>query len=130
MLNNACLMGRITKELDLKTTPNGKSVLNFSIALNRSHTKEKITDYVDIVAWGTTAQFVSKYFGKGSMIAIVGRLQSRNWEDKQGQKRQTLEVVAEQVSFTGEKSENPAPQESAPAPQDFEEISSEVETPF
>ena len=98
MLNVVVLMGRLTADPEVKTTPNGNSVCSFSIAVNRSHDREK-TDFVDVVAWRNTAEFVGKYFSKGQMIVVKGALQTRTYEDKEGQKRKVTEVLAENVEF-------------------------------
>jgi len=86
MLNNICLMGRMVYEPELKTTPNGTSVITFKIAVNRTYNREE-TDFINIVAWRNTAEFVAKYMSKGSLIAVEGSLQTRQYEDKQGNKR-------------------------------------------
>lgn len=107
MLNRVILMGRITQELELKQTPNGTFVLSFSIAVDRSYSKqgeERQTDFINCVAWRQQAEFISKYFGKGRMIAIEGNLRTRNYDDKNGVKRYVTEVFVDSVSFTGEKS--------------------------
>ena len=98
MLNVVVLMGRLTADPEVKTTPNGNSVCSFSIAVNRSYDREK-TDFVDVVAWRNTAEFVGKYFSKGQMIVVKGALQTRTYEDKEGQKRKITEVLAENVEF-------------------------------
>lgn len=94
-------MGNITQDLELKQV-NDKQVIIFSIAVNR---KKEGTDFISIVAWNTTATFISKYFSKGQKIAIVGRLQTRDYEDTQGKKHYVTEVVAEEAYFTGKKEE-------------------------
>ena len=109
MLNCAVLMGRLTHDPELKTTPNNVSVTTFRIAVDRNYTKpseERQTDFLDIVAWRQTADFVTRYFRKGSMIAVQGSIQTRQYEDKQGNKRTAVEIIAENVSFCGSKSEN------------------------
>ena len=101
-------MGRITQELELKTTPNGVSVTSFSIAVDRNYVKQgeqRQTDFINIVCWRQQAEFVCRYFGKGAMIAIEGQLQSRTYQAKDGTNRYVTEVVADSVSFTGEKRE-------------------------
>lgn len=98
MLNVVVLMGRLTADPEVKTTPNGVSVCSFSIAVNRSYDREK-TDFVDVVAWRNTAEFVGKYFSKGQMIVVKGALQTRTYEDKERQKRKIIEVLAENVEF-------------------------------
>ena len=109
MLNCAILMGRLTHDPELKTTPNNVSVTSFRIAVDRNYTKpneERQADFIDIVAWRGTADFVCRYFRKGSMIAVQGSIQTRSYEDKQGNKRTAVEIVADNVSFCGSKSEN------------------------
>lgn len=98
MLNKVILMGRLTADPELKRTPNGVSVATFSLAVSRNYNKD-ITDFINIVAWRQTADFISKYFSKGQLIALEGELQTRNYEDKQGNKRTAVEVIAEQVYF-------------------------------
>ena len=108
MLNCAILMGRLVADPELKTTTNGVSVSSFRIAVDRAYQKqgeERQADFIDIVAWRQTADFVCRYFRKGSMIAVQGSIQTRNYEDKQGNKRIAVEVVADSVSFCGSKSE-------------------------
>lgn len=102
MLNKAILMGRLTSDLELKQTPNGVSVCAFSIAVNRNYNRD-ITDFINIVTWRSTAEFVSKYFKKGQLLALEGTIQTRNYEDKQGNKRTAFEVVANQVYFAESK---------------------------
>ena len=102
MLNKAILMGRLVADPELRRTPNGNSVTSFALAVNRSYTRsgdQPQTDLLDIVAWGKTAEFVSRYFTKGQLVAVAGRIQTRLWEDKQGQKRKSVEVIAEEVHF-------------------------------
>ena len=102
MLNKAILMGRLTAEPELRSTQNGTPMTSFTLAVNRSFTRQgeqQQTDFIDIVAWRQTAEFVSKWFHKGQMVAVVGRIQVRNWEDKTGQKRKSVEVIAEEAHF-------------------------------
>lgn len=102
MLNVVILMGRLTRDPELRRTNSGKPVASFAIAVDRDFAPqggEKETDFIDIVTWNGTAEFVEKYFKKGSMIALKGRLQLRDWTDKDGYKRRTAEVVANQVWF-------------------------------
>ena len=109
MLNCAVLMGRLVADPELRTTTSGISVTSFRIAVDRSFVRqgeERQADFIDIVAWRQTAEFVSRYFRKGSMIAVQGSIQTRNYEDKQGNKRTAVEVVADNVSFCGSKSES------------------------
>lgn len=105
MLNRVILMGRITHDLELKQTPSGVSVLTFSVAVERSYAKqgeEKQVDFITCVAWQKTAEFVSKYFAKGRMIALEGSLRSRTYDDKNGSKHYVTEVYVDNASFTGE----------------------------
>ena len=103
MLNKCFLQGRLTSDPESRTTPSGVSVATFRIAVDRDfknkQTGEKETDFVTIVAWRNTAEFVSKYFTKGRMAVIEGRLQMRNYTDKEGNKRTAAEVVADNVYF-------------------------------
>lgn len=105
MLNNVVLMGRLTKDPELKQTPQGVSVATFSLAVDRNYgkTEEKQTDFINITAWRSTADFVAKYFTKGQLVAVRGRLQTRQWQDQSGQKRYATDVVAEEVFFAESK---------------------------
>ncbi len=106
MLNRVILMGRLVSDPELKTTPSGVSVTTFRLAVDRSYVKqgeERKADFFDIVCWRSTAEFVCRYFGKGSMIALEGQLQSRTYQAKDGTNRYVVEVVADNVSFTGER---------------------------
>ena len=107
MLNAVTLMGRLTRDPELKSTTAGVSVSTITVACERNFTKqgERETDFIDVVVWKHTAEFVCRYFGKGSMIAVEGRLQTRKWQDKHGQNRVSYEVVAEQVYFAERKSD-------------------------
>ena len=101
-------MGRITQNLELKTTASGIPVTSFSIAVDRNYVKqgeERQTDFINVVCWRKQAEFVCRYFEKGSMIAIEGQLQTRTYQAKDGSNRYVTEVVADSVSFTGEKRE-------------------------
>ena len=102
MLNKIILMGRLTRDPELRRTGTGTAVTSFSLAGDRdfkSQSGEKETDFIDIVAWRSTAEFVSKYFTKGRMAVVEGRLQIRDWTDKDGGKRRSAEVVADNVYF-------------------------------
>ena len=102
MLNKIILMGRLTRDPELRRTSSGTAVTSFSLAVDRdfkSQSGEKETDFIDIVAWRSTAEFVSKYFTKGSMAVVSGRLQIRDWTDRDGGKRRSAEVVADNVYF-------------------------------
>ena len=112
MLNHIVLMGRLTRDPELRRTGSGVAVAPFTLAVDRdfaSQGGEKETDFVDIVAWRSTAEFVSKYFTKGRMAVVSGRLQIRNWQDKEGNKRRSAEVVADNVYFGDSKRDGTAP---------------------
>ena len=122
MLNHITLMGRLVRDPELRRTPNGLAVTSFTLAVDRdfkSQSGEKETDFIDVVAWRQTAEFVSKYFAKGRMVVVEGRLQIREWTDKDNNKRRTAEVVAENVYFGDSKpaggSSYEAPAYGAPA---------------
>ena len=126
MLNQITIAGRMTRDPELRHTANGTAVASFALAVDRDYTSkdggERETDFVDVVAWRSTAEFVSKYFTKGQLAIVAGRLQIRPWTDANGNKRRSPEVVAEHVYFGGSKKENggsAAPAETArevPAP--------------
>lgn len=102
MLNKIIVMGRLTHDPELRRTGSGTPVCSFSIACDRdfkSQSGEKETDFFDVVAWRTTGEFVSKYFTKGRMVVVEGRLQIREWQDKEGNKRRSAEVIADNVYF-------------------------------
>lgn len=108
MLNKVTLMGRLTAEPELRRTTSGTAVTSFSLAVERSKSKDgsKETDFIDIVAWSGTAELVCKYLGKGRMVVLCGRLQTRNWEDKSGNRRKSVEVVADEIHFVGSKNDS------------------------
>lgn len=103
MLNQISLMGRLTRDPELRYTQSGTPVASFSLAVDRDFASkesgERQTDFIDVVAWRQTGEFVSKYFQKGSMAVVTGRLQIRDWQDKEGNKRRSAEVVADNVYF-------------------------------
>lgn len=113
MLNHIVIMGRLTRDPELRRTGSGLAVTSFSVACERDwpnkDTGEKEVDFINCVAWRQTGEFVSKYFNKGSMIVVSGRLQIRSWTDDNGNKRTTAEVVAENVYFGGSKKEQENP---------------------
>ena len=117
MLNKIDVMGRLTRDVDLKTTPAGISVASFAMAVERDFAEggEKKTDFIDVVAWRQTAEFVSKYFTKGMMAVVSGRLQIREWQDKEGNKRKTAEIVADNVYFGEGKKDNGSSGQTKPA---------------
>lgn len=112
-MNIAVIMGRLTANPELRTTQSGISVTSFTVAVDRNYQRqgqEREADFINVVAWRQTAEFICKYFGKGSMIAVQGSIQTRNYEDRNGNKRTAVEIVADSVSFTGSKSESQATQ--------------------
>ena len=121
MLNHIVLMGRLTRDPELRRTGSGIAVASFTLAVDRDYSAqgaEKETDFVDIVAWRNTAEFVSRYFTKGRMAIVSGRLQIRNWTDKDGNKRRSAEVVADNVYFGDSK------RDGASAPAGFDQTPS------
>lgn len=109
MLNSTILMGRLTAAPELKTTNNNISVCAFTVAVDRAYQaqgQERQTDFINCVAWRNNADFISRYFTKGQMIAIQGSIQTRNYEDKNGNKRTAVEVIVDRASFCGSKNEN------------------------
>lgn len=113
-MNKAILMGRLTRDPELRQTPNGITVARFSIAVNRRFAKEgqQTADFIECVAWRQQAEFLSRYFHKGNMIAVVGSIQSRSWDGPDGKKRYATEVVADEIYFTGEKTNGGQTQQS------------------
>lgn len=110
MLNVVALTGRLVEDPELKTTGNGVSVCSIRLAVDRDYApqgQERKADFINVVAWRGTAEFISKYFRKGQMIAVNGSIQTRQYEDRKGNKRTAVEVVAAGVSFCGSKSEQP-----------------------
>lgn len=106
-MNKAILMGRLTKEPELRTTANGISVCSFTVAVDRRFKNaqgERETDFIPIVCWRSTAEFVARYFGKGQRIALVGSIQVRHWDDEQGKRNYMTEVIADEVYFADSKS--------------------------
>ena len=146
MVNCAVIMGRLVADPELRTTGSGISVTSFTVAVDRRFNRqgeERQADFIDVIAWRQTAEFICKYFRKGSMIAIQGYIQTRMYEDKNGNKRKAVELVADNVSFCGSKSERgssyarddsfvnaqPAPSYSTADEGDFKEIP-EDDLPF
>lgn len=155
MLNTAVIMGRLTAEPELKSTGSGISVCSFTVAVDRrfkGQGEERQADFIEVVAWRQTAEFVAKYFHKGSMIAVTGSIQTRSYDDRNGVRRKAVEIVADHVSFTGSKNESsggyrddvplppapperqassqPAPAYSTASPADFDEIAGDDDLPF
>ena len=123
MLNRAVLMGRLTRDPELRQTPNNVSVVTFTLAVDRNYQADKNNrqaDFINIVAWRHTAEFVAKYFSKGQLVAVEGSIQTRNYQDKDGNNRTAFEVVADQVYFA-EKKNAGAAQNTDFIPPPFEE---------
>ena len=125
MLNVVAIMGRLVADPQLRQTTTGKNVASFRIACDRGRRDangQNQADFFDVVAWERSAEFVCRYFQKGSLIAVDGRLQNRQYQDKNGNNRQAVEIVAQNINFTGPKSQNQgmgAPAMSAPAPAEY-----------
>ena len=118
MLNKIFIMGRLTRDPELRRTQSGTAVTSFSLAVDRdykSQSGEKETDFIDVVAWRSTAEFVAKYFTKGRMAVVEGRLQIRDWKDKDGNNRRSAEVVADNIYFGDSKRDGAGSYDSAPA---------------
>lgn len=130
MLNKIFIMGRLTRDPELRRTQTGTPVASFSLAVDRDFkdkaTGERTTDFIDVVSWRNTAEFVSRYFTKGRMAVVEGRLQMRDWTDKDGNKRRSAEVVADQVYFGDAGKKDDAPTTfggmSYPNNDDFQEL--------
>ena len=139
MLNSVCLMGRLTADPELKSTQSGVSVCSFRIAVDRTYQpkgQEKQTDFINIVTWRGTAEFVSRYFRKGQLVAVQGSIQTGQYTDRDGNKRTTFDVVADNVFFAEKKAESGETKQVAGYDQspdiqgDFEEIVGNDELPF
>lgn len=140
MLNKIILMGRLGRDPEVRYTQSGTPVASFSLAVDRDFvdqaTGRRPTDWIEVVAWNAKAKFVQQYFRKGQLAVVEGRLQIRDWTDKEGTKRRTAEVVADQIHFAGAKtappSEGNADERSLPEPpaQEFAEQDDEGELPF
>lgn len=136
-MNSVNITGRVTNDIELKTTQQGTSVCSFTVAVDRPAVKDK-TDFIDCVAWRQKAEFLSKYFAKGDGIEITGVLTTRNYEDKNGNKRKAVEVVCDQVSFPKGKKKSDgdnSQQDNAPAysgydSPNFEELGEDEVLPF
>ena len=110
-MNKVILMGRLTKDPDIRYTQSSNTlVANFTLAVNRRFAKEgqQQADFINIIAFAKTGEFCEKYFSKGQQVAVVGRIQTRNWDDDQGQKHYATEIIAEEVYFAGDKKRSPA----------------------
>ena len=130
-LNTVTIMGRISNDLELRKTPAGKSVMSFNVAVDKTVSGERYADFIPVVAWDKTAEFITSYFSKGKMICVEGRLQTRMYE-AEGQKRFVMEVVADRVHFTGEKKEDATQSNIGQKSEDFtlSEIANDDDLPF
>ena len=128
-LNKVILGGRLTSDVELKATPQGISVCTFSVAVNRKG-KDAQADFINCQAWRSTAEFIAKFFRKGSSICLVGSIQTRSWEDQNGNKRYATEVNVDEAYFVDSKAENDAPSfQTQPTP-NFEEVEADQDLPF
>lgn len=138
MLNHIIIMGRVCNQIELRMTAGGTPVTTFTVAVDRDYTPKgegKQTDFIEVVAWRNTAEFVSKYFGRGRMVVVDGKLQSRQWTDKNNNKRTEWEIQAENVYFADSKQSNGGSQSNGVEPQktannEFAEIEDDGELPF
>lgn len=128
-LNKVILGGRLTADVELKQTTSGLSVCSFTLAVNRKTGKDKQpqTDFINCIAWRQTAEFISRYFQKGSSLCIAGSIQTRSWTDNNNQKRYATEVIVDEAMFVDSKSDNAPTQPSEPQ---FEEIAGDDNLPF
>lgn len=134
-LNKTLLGGRLTSNVELKQTQSGVPVCSFTVAVNRKFAKEgeQSADFINCIAWRTTAEFISRYFKKGSSIFVEGSIQTRNWTDSAGQKRYVTEVLVDEARFVDSKTEtevNSAPAFTPAATPNFEELSTDADLPF
>lgn len=130
MLNSVIIMGRLTRDPEIRRTQNGTAVASLTLACDRDFKPkngEKETDFIDVVVWGKTAEFAANYFTKGRMAIVDGSLQVRGWQDKDGNKRKSTEVVADRMYFGDSKQEGK--KQTAPS-DDFEEIEDDGDIPF
>ena len=131
-LNKVIMGGRITSDPELKTTQSGISVTQFNLAVNRKvkQGEEQKTDFFNVTAWRQTAEFIARYFNKGSSICIVGSLQNNSWTDQNGQKRYKMDILADEVMFVDSRSDSPAPTVTTPIVPKFEEVKTDEDLPF
>lgn len=141
-LNNVCIMGRLTKAPELRHTQSGTAVATFSLAVERDFkdgSGERATDFFDVVAWKSTAEFVANYFGKGRVAVVMGRLQTRSWTDKDGNKRRAVEIIADRVYFGDSKTNSGTSEQGYTRGDyantgenmgDFDELDDDGELPF
>lgn len=134
--NKAIIGGRLTSAPELKTTPTGTAVCSFKIAVNRNGAKEQTADFFNCIAWREKAEFISKFFGKGSAICVVGPLQTRTYTDKDGIKRGVTEIIVDEARFVDSKSDNASEQTEtqataeAPTADNFQPLADDADLPF
>ena len=130
MINKAILMGRLTRDPELRHTGSGTPVCSFSIAINSGTGENQTTDYINCVAWNKTAEFVNKYFSKGRMIVVIGRIQTRSWDGQDGKKNYATEVVASEVAFGDSKKDTDSVDNTADSNDDFAQLDMPEDMPF
>lgn len=133
MLNKVIIMGWLTRDPELRRTQGGTAVTSFTMAVDRdfkSQSGEKETDFIDVVAWRNTGEFAAKYLAKGRMAAVEGRIQVRDWQDKDGNRRKAVEVVADNVYFADSKRDSKPQDTPATNEPDFDEIEDDGDLPF
>ncbi len=130
-INKVILGGRLTNDVEVKTTPQGTAVCTFSLAVNRKG-KDATTDFINCQAWRNTAEFISKFFKKGSSICVTGSIQTRSWKDHQGNNRYATEVNVDEAYFVDSKSDGQASEQAfqPPVAPKFEEVSGDDDLPF
>lgn len=129
MLNRIDIMGRLTRDPEMRRTQSGKPVTSFTLAVDRDYNKGEV-DFIDCVAWNNTAEFVNSYFEKGRMAVVSGRLQFREWTDKNGSKRKNAEVIADNVYFGDSKKESTKDEYSGYTEPEFNEVEDDGSLPF
>lgn len=133
MLNRIVLMGRLTKKPELRRTQSGVAVTSFSLAVERDYKDaegNRETDFIDVVAWRSTAEFAAKYLDKGRMAAVTGSLQDRSWQDKEGNNRRSMEVLADSLYFADSKREEATRRGVDVSADDFQEVEDDGDLPF
>lgn len=133
MLNKVIIMGRLTRDPELRRTPGGTAVTSFTVAVDRdfkSQSGEKETDFIDVVAWRNTGEFAAKYLAKGRMAAVEGRIQARDWQNKDGNRRKAVEVVADNVYFADSKRDSKPQETTSSNEPEFDEIEDDGDLPF
>lgn len=133
MLNRIVLMGRLTKKPELRRTQSGVAMTSFSLAVERDYKDaegNRETDFIDVVAWRSTAEFAAKYLDKGRMAAVTGLLQTHNWEDRNGNKRRSVEVVVDSIYFAESKREETTGRSADVSVDDFQEVEDDGDLPF